>query len=147
MLSSYRSSLALALVAAGLAAAPLAHAQQGSSKPSASVEEAFSNLDTPQPANREELEREKLNQSQAEFAARQLEDNAASRREMADYEQALRDHEATVARIRDEDAAAQAAFEAERVRREQDHEAALARWRADVAACNAGEISRCTTRQ
>ena len=147
MYSRYRTPLALGLIAASFAVAPMALAQQGSSKPSTSVEEAFSNLDTPQPASHEELEREKLNQSQAEFAARQLEDNAASRRELADYEQALRDHEATVARIRAEDAAAQAAFEAERVRREQDHEAAMARWRADVAACSAGEVSRCTTQQ
>ena len=147
MTTSFRTPLALGLVATCLVAAPLAQAQQGSSKQQASVEEAFSNIDTAPPAGHEELEREKLNQSQAEFAARQLEDNAASRRELADYEQALRDHEATVARIRAEDAAAQAAFEAERVRREQDHEAAMARWRADVAACNAGEVSRCTTRQ
>ncbi len=144
MTNSLRAWLALALMACVVGPVSPAFAQ---TKPQQPASAPVSVPVNPQQASQEEMEREKLNQSQAEYANRQLEDNAASRREVQEYDQARRDHEATVARLRAEDAAAQAAFEAERLRREQDHEAAMARWRADVAACNAGDVSRCTVRQ
>lgn len=76
--------------------------------------------------------RERLNREQAEFAAKQVADNAAAK---AAFDKATADREATIA-----------AQNAEAERKRRDHEAAMAKWRADVAdaeACNRGEISRC----
>lgn len=76
--------------------------------------------------------RERLNREQADFAARQVAENAAAK---AAFEKATADREATIA-----------AQKAEAERKQRAHEAAMAKWRADVAdveACNRGETSRC----
>lgn len=73
--------------------------------------------------------RERLNREQAEFAARQLADNAAAK---AGYERAVAERAAIIA--------AQAA-EAERAQRA--HDAAMAQWREDVAACQRSTTAPC----
>lgn len=88
----------------------------------------------------EQAEQERLNRDMAEFAARQLAANEASR---AAHEQAERERQETIARQNAEHQAALAATEAERLRGVQDYEAAMARWRADVEACRTGDFSRC----
>lgn len=129
--------LALALLAGASPAS-------GQDKTPSSVAEAFANLDEEAKAPDPDAEtRAKLNREQAEFAARQLAENEASRRDVERFEREMREHEATLARMKAEEAAAQQAYEDERLRREREHEAAMERWRADVAACNAGDTARC----
>jgi len=66
--------------------------------------------------------------------------NAAAQ---AEYEQALRDHQAWVERLEAEHQAEQAAYDAEVLRRRQAHEADLAAWRARVEACQRGVVAAC----
>lgn len=88
---------------------------------------------TAEQAENERAARERLNREQAEFAARQLADNAAAKEA---WEQAKREREAGIARQ-------QAEHRAQIARQEREHTAAIDRWRADVAACKAGDKSRC----
>ena len=142
--------LALLIGAAALAPAMTAQAQAQASaqKP---PEPALSIPVSPDQAQQEIETRQKLNSEQADFAARQIAENEASRRMV---EQAIMDRNATIARQQAEQEAAeqaydaaQQAYEAERLRRVQEHDAAMARWRADVAACNAGDASRCAVQR
>jgi fused signal recognition particle receptor len=89
-------------------------------------------------------ETKRLNREQAEFAARQIAENAAAKKA---FEDATAARETTIARQQAEYQAQVAAVEAERVRRERAHAAAMEQWRADVAACEAGETSRCAKPQ
>lgn len=77
--------------------------------------------------------RQKLNQEQADFARKQLDENAASARA---HDEAVRANAAEHRRQ-------QEAYEAEKLRRERTYDEAMARWRADVAACEAGDKTRC----
>ncbi|MCL6251741.1 hypothetical protein M3P36_11905 [Altererythrobacter sp. KTW20L] len=141
MHSTLHTCLALTLATAGMVVAPPVAAQE---KAPASVADAFANLEDEAKSPDPEAEtRAKLNREQAEFAARQLAENEASRLDVERYEREMREHEATLARMKAEEAAAQQAYEDERLRREREHEAAMDRWRADVAACQRGDLSRC----
>ena len=72
-----------------------------------------------------------LNREQAEFAQRQIEENAASQRA---YEDAVRAREIEIQSLQEH-----------HERQRQRHEEAMERWRADVAACNAGDKRRCAS--
>lgn len=125
---------------------PQTVAEAFGAKPAEAVP-ATDRLSIPVSAEQEQNEiatRQKLNSEQADFAARQIADNEASRRMV---EQAIIDRNATIARQQAEQEAAQQAYEAERLRRTQEHDAAMARWRADVAACNAGDFNRCAAQR
>jgi len=78
-------------------------------------------------------ERKRLNREQAEFASNQNAENEAAR---FAYQLALRDREATIARLKTE-------HQAELHRLAREHAEAMARWEADVDACNKGDLSRC----
>lgn len=78
-------------------------------------------------------EQERLNREQADFAARQVADNAAAK---AAFEKATDDYNATIARQ-----------QAEQRQREAEYAAAMAKWRADVEACKQGDFSRCAPQQ
>ena len=67
----------------------------------------------------------RLNREQAEFARKQMADNAASRQ------------------AHDDGVRRQGEFEAEKARLAQQHKQAMTNWQADVDACNAGIRSRC----
>ncbi|MCZ8173411.1 MAG: hypothetical protein O9272_16890 [Brevundimonas sp.] len=95
---------------------------------------------TSEQAQRELAERERLNQQQAAFAKKQLEQNEANRHA---FEQAQREREAAIAKQKADYAAAVAATEAEKQRREREYAAAMARWQADVEACKKGDKTRC----
>lgn len=89
---------------------------------------------TAEQAASEQATRERLNREQAEFADRQLAENAAARQA---YEAAQREREANIARQ-------QAEYRAAIAQHARDHAAAMEQWRSDVAACNAGDRSRCS---
>lgn len=76
-----------------------------------------------------EAQRAALNREQAEFARRQLEENAANQRA---YEDAVKARDIEIASRQEEYA-----------RVLQRHEEAMELWRADVAACRAGDRRRC----
>lgn len=142
MYSTLHARSALALAMAGLVVTMPVGAQE---QAPSTVAEAFASLGdeaiTPDP---DAEARAKLNREQAELTARLLaEAEDRRRRDVEDYEQALRDREDVIARIAADDAAAQQAWRDEQQRREREHEAAMERWRADVAACAAGDLLRC----
>ena len=74
-----------------------------------------------------------LNREQAEFARRQLQENAESQRA---HDRAVLEREEMIVRQ-----ATHHRAEIERLQRE--HELAMERWRADVEACRIGDRSRC----
>lgn len=74
-------------------------------------------------------EQERLNREQADFAARQVAENAAAK---AAFDKANAEYEATIA-----------AQKAQVERQEREYQAAMAKWRADVEACKQGDFSRC----
>lgn len=76
-----------------------------------------------------EQQRAALNREQADFARRQIEENAANQRA---YEDQVKAREIEIASQQDETA-----------RQQREHEAAMQRWRDDVAACQAGDKRRC----
>lgn len=87
--------------------------------------------------------RERLNREQADFAARQLAENAAAK---AAYEKALADREAIIAAQNAEAERKQREYQAAKAeadRKQREYEAAMAKWRADVEACERGDKSRC----
>lgn len=81
---------------------------------------------TPQGASSAEETTARLNREQAEFARKQMADNAASQEA----------HDAGARREAD--------FEAEKARLAKQHEQAMASWQADVDACKGGDRSRCS---
>lgn len=77
-----------------------------------------------------------LNREQAEFARRQLQENAESQRA---HDRAVLEREELIVRQ-----SARHRAEVERLQRE--HALAMERWRADVEACRKGDRSRCAPR-
>lgn len=78
-----------------------------------------------------EEQRAALNREQAEFAQRQIEENAARQRA---YEDHVKAREIEISSQQDEAA-----------RLQREHDAAMQRWREDVAACKAGDKRRCAS--